>query len=172
MSIDIDTWENADVDPKTSIAIMKYLVRKLFGRLFMSSSKPSKPYGCYGVFTLLVAVWIRRRASRFQLFADWGLTHIHVARRGMLDRGFFRVAATRSKIVAGNHWEMIGVGAIVAVLAGKVNVVNAGDKFTKSQGPLLGVGFHDLIFTPENCANVMGYTPHRSKYDFCVLSRL
>jgi hypothetical protein len=53
MSIDIDTWENADVDPKASAAIIKYLVRKLFGRLFMSSSKPSKPHGRYGVFTLL-----------------------------------------------------------------------------------------------------------------------
>jgi hypothetical protein len=60
----------------------------------------------------------------------------------------------------------------VAVLAGKVDVVNAGNEFTKSQGPLLGIGFHDLMFTPKSRADVMGCLPHRSKYDFCVLSHL
>ena len=39
---------------------------------------------------------------------------------------------------------MIGVGAVVAVVAGKVDVVNAGNEFTKSQGPLLGIAFHVL----------------------------
>jgi hypothetical protein len=60
----------------------------------------------------------------------------------------------------------------VAVLAGKIDVVNAGDEFTKSQGYLPGIGFHDLIFTPESRADVMGCLPHRSKYDFCVRSHL
>ena len=43
---------------------------------------------------------------------------------------------------------MIGVGAVVvvAVVAGKIDVVNAGNEFTKSQGPLLGIGFHGLMF--------------------------
>ena len=52
----------------------------------------------------------------------------------------------RSKIVAGNHWDMIGVGAVVTMIVGKVDTVNAGDEFTKSQGSLWGIGFHGLIF--------------------------
>jgi hypothetical protein len=60
----------------------------------------------------------------------------------------------------------------VTVGAGKVNVVNAGDEFIKSQGPLPKIGFHGLMFTLENRAGVMGCKPHRSKYDFCVRSHL
>ena len=56
MSIDTDTWEKAGDDPKASAAIMKYLVRKLFGRLFISSSKPSKSHGRHGVFTPVEAL--------------------------------------------------------------------------------------------------------------------
>lgn len=68
--------------------------------------------------------------------------------------------AVRSKIVAGNYRDVIGVSAIVAMVTWKVDAVNAGNEFTKSQGSLLGIGFHGLMFTPRNCADVMGSTPH------------
>jgi hypothetical protein len=54
---------------------------------------------------------------------------------------------------------MIGVGAVMAVAAGKVDVVNAGNEFTKSQGPLLEIGFHDLMFTSAICAEAWGVHP-------------
>jgi len=58
------------------------------------------------------------------------LTPIHIARCGMLERGFFHVAAVRSKIVAGYHRDRIGVGAVLAEVARKVDISNAGDDLT------------------------------------------
>ena len=54
---------------------------------------------------------------------------------------------------------MIGVSAVIAVLAGKVDVVNTGDEFTKSQGSFLGIGFHPPMFTPANRAEAWGVHP-------------
>ena len=66
---------------------------------------------------------------------------------------------------------MIGVGAVVAVVAGKVDVVNAGDEFTKSQGSLLGIGSHGLMFytgKPHLCHGV--YTPLENLVPGIILS--
>ena len=55
---------------------------------------------------------------------------------------------------------MIGIGTVVAVIAGKVDVVNAGNEFTKSQGTLLGIGFHGLmLYTGKPHLRHGVYTP-------------
>jgi hypothetical protein len=77
----------------------------------------------------------------------------------MLEREFFHVAAVGSKVVAGNHRDMIGVGAVVAVLAGKIDVVNAGDEFIKSRWPLPKIGFHSRCLHRKAALTSWGINP-------------
>jgi hypothetical protein len=67
--------------------------------------------------------------------------------------------AVRSKIIARNHGDMIGIGAVMAVIARKVDAVNAGDEFTQSQGSLFGTGFHGLNLPRETAQMSWGVHP-------------
>ena len=54
---------------------------------------------------------------------------------------------------------MIGICAEVTMVAGKVDIVNAGDEFTESKGCLLGIGFHGPMFTQEDPMTSWGVHP-------------
>jgi hypothetical protein len=59
------------------------------------------------------------------------------------------MVAVGSKIVTGHDRNMIGTGALEAMVAGKVDIVNAGDEITHSQGFLFKIGFHGLMLTSK-----------------------
>ena len=67
----------------------------------------------------------------------------------------------RSKIVAGNYRDMIGVGPpLVIPISVEKDIVGARDEVAKSQGSLPGNGIHGRDSNPGNGLDGMGCSPH------------
>ena len=79
----------------------------------------------------------------------------------MKDR-FVPVACVSGKIVAGDHRDVIGVGAsVVGEVVGEANTANR-------RRILPGFEFHGLMLTPGNRAKTMGRSPYISFRTGCA----